>query len=301
MTNGASNSLRSPATKLVRKRLEKYAPGIPKLLVSDSPDNIHQVRVASRRLQQALSMLFPKPRTSKSRDLIRSLRKVRRDLSGCRNFDVISSLLQNNVERTGGGALQDAWQDVREHALKLREKEFARARKRLRRIDVVDFIEKAQRLINGIEREKPPEFGRCVDLSAAKWQESFTKAAIDQSRDSLHALRLAGKQLRYRLEIMAELKSADASSYIPALKALQDSLGQWHDRYVLVQFTEKFIGKRADRNGNEEYYAALQAALDAYKRDNQAAVESILKQAESVGVTVTTAGDRGELSFYGLT
>jgi CHAD domain-containing protein len=280
--------LTSPVTKLIKKRLEKYVSTIPKLLVSDDPENIHQTRVSSRRLQQVVSMLFPKPRTDNARDVLRSLRKVRRDLSPCRNLDVILKILQEKIETTG--AVVDAWQNVRQHAFDLRDKDFARARKRLRRVDLGDFSEKAQRLLKSSEKAITADFVPFVNHSLVKWQDYCRRAAIDPSRDSLHALRLAGKQLRYRLEVMAEFECADTYSCVKSLKALQDTLGQWHDRYVLIRFVEDYTGKPGNRHGNEESHAALKNALEAEKQDNQGTIASILRQAESLRATIAQHG-----------
>ena len=64
---GDSNAL----TRLLRKRLERYVSIMPVVLVGDDPDAVHDVRVWSRRLQQSLVALFPKPRSGKVRKLRR--------------------------------------------------------------------------------------------------------------------------------------------------------------------------------------------------------------------------------------
>ncbi|MEX0804394.1 MAG: hypothetical protein WD688_13920 [Candidatus Binatia bacterium] len=48
--------------KLARRRLEKYVSIPPRLLVSDRADNVHDIRVWGRRLQQVVRVLYPKPR-----------------------------------------------------------------------------------------------------------------------------------------------------------------------------------------------------------------------------------------------
>ena len=239
-------------------------------------------------MQQLLSLVLPKPRDAKSRKVIRSLRKVRRDLSTCRNLDVILNLLHAKIDSSVSSEIANAWQDLQEHTSKLRKKEFARTHKRLRRVDILDVIEKTQRLLNGSKRELLPDFAPSINQSLAEWRASYTKATIDRSPDTLHKLRLAGKRLRYRLELLAEVKSTGLKPHIESLKALQDLLGRWHDRHVLIEFAKEFIDQSANDDGHEECYRGLQAALETEKRENQAAIESILEQAESFRIRATT-------------
>jgi len=44
-------ALKSQLVKLARKRLERFVTLYPKALVSDDPEIVHDLRVASRRLQ----------------------------------------------------------------------------------------------------------------------------------------------------------------------------------------------------------------------------------------------------------
>ena len=83
MTTPASEPTNVPLAqsrlfKLARKRLERYVMLFAKALVSDAPDTVHDLRVASRRLQQALRLVVPSPKPSGLRKLMRALRKVRR-------------------------------------------------------------------------------------------------------------------------------------------------------------------------------------------------------------------------------
>ena len=91
--------------------------------------------------------------------MIRSLRNVRRRLSTCRNLDVTINLLQEKLERAGAGALHNAWDDLRQHTLKLRRNELARARKRLREVGIVEFIEENLRLLETCETANLPDLG----------------------------------------------------------------------------------------------------------------------------------------------
>jgi CHAD domain-containing protein len=212
------------------------------------------------------------------------------------------TLLDAKLDSVPEGTTRDAWDCVRQHTLKLRAKEFARARKHLRRMDTNDFIQKIQRLLrtdraaNGLGLN----FRQSLDQSLARWHENLDEARSKRDPESLHSLRLAGKRLRYRWELLAELGDGDAQSRIKSLKALQDKLGVWHDRHVLSQFLEEFIGRPNFRRDHPDLYRALEVELESDRRDNDASIDRIIKQAETFGLQrtqpVAVKGDRKKQS-----
>lgn len=182
--------------------------------------------------------------------------------------------------------------------MKLRAKEFVRARKQLRRMDINDFIQKTQRLLRAGKAENGlgSNFRQSLDQSLVQWHETLDQAKNKRDPECLHSLRLAGKRLRYRWELLAELGEGDAKSRIKSLKALQDKLGVWHDRHVLSQFLEEFIGRPNFPRDHPDLYRALELEMESERRDNDAAIDGILKQAEEFRVRqtqpVTVEGNR---------
>ena len=64
-------------TRLLRKRVKKFVALAPEVHAEANPKTVHDVRVWSRRLQQAVSAFFPKPRSGKVRRLRRTPRRIR--------------------------------------------------------------------------------------------------------------------------------------------------------------------------------------------------------------------------------
>jgi CHAD domain len=71
--------------RLLRKRVKKFVALAPEVRADANPKTVHDVRVWSRRLQQAVSAFFPKPRSGKVRRLRRTPRRIRRVLGEWRN------------------------------------------------------------------------------------------------------------------------------------------------------------------------------------------------------------------------
>ncbi len=233
---GDSNAL----THLLRKRLERYVSLMPLVLVGDDPDAVHDVRVWSRRLQQSLVALFPKPRPGKVRKLRRTLRQVRRALGQWRNCDVVLKLASKQQRRTRSREKKQAWGLVRDYLLQKRGDQVAQARKKLRRQDLADLVGRIEKLIvqTGGQQETEALMVRLragIEAAWTKWQSSLAQAMEARGRGDIHALRIASKALRYRIELLHDLGDANTQPLLEWLKELQEALGIWHDRQVLYQ------------------------------------------------------------------
>ena len=268
--------------KLARTRLKKCVSIAPRLLVDDDPNDIHALRVSSRRLQQILGLLFPKPRHGKSRKVTRALRDLRGDWSACRNLDVNIDLLREMLESLNTDGARDPWDYVRECIVKRRAREFERARKRLGRLDIVGLIKRTQRLFEVVKIENVRELNLEQSLAEtlAEWNEAVAQAKTSQDPKRLHELRISGKRLRYRLEVLAELGERAAKSQVESLKVLQDELGRWHDRHLLLQFVTDLYNKPEFVRNHSEFGQILERDIDVESLKNNAAIEEILKQGE---------------------
>ena len=112
--------------RLLRKRVKRFVALAPELRADANPKTIHDVRVWSRRLQQAISAFFPKPRPGKVRRLRRTPRRIRRMLGEWRNCDVLLEIVARQQRRTRSEAKRRAWGFVRDYLLQKRSKEVAR-------------------------------------------------------------------------------------------------------------------------------------------------------------------------------
>jgi CHAD domain-containing protein len=267
---------------VTQKRLEKFVSLFAKVLVSDHPDTIHDTRVWSRRLQETFRVLFPKPRTGKNRKLVRTLRQVRRALGNCRNTDVTIGLIEDRLNAATASTAHKAWDLVRDYLREKRELQMARAREELAQHDITQFATRTQSVLqpNGLQRQPEELLKRSLEEALMAWNEALREAKENSQVDQIHALRISGKRLRYRAELLAELGDASVKPRIKSLKSLQDDLGNWHDRYVLLQLIAEFIGRPDFLVENPETGRALLAQMEKERHKNELAVSAILKSAE---------------------
>jgi len=272
---------KSKLTKLAHKRLERFVTLFAKVLVNDAPDTIHDVRVAGRRLQQTLRAFIPNSKPSKTRKLNRILRKTRRALGPCRNFDVSIALIEKRRDAVATASLRRAWAAVLQSLEEQRAKAIADARSELKHYKLIDFIERAQSCIAAIDDQ--PEIGaqlwqRAADMLAA-WNEALAVAKAEPQTDNLHAFRIAGKRLRYRIESLAELGDTSLKPLVQGLKLIQDDLGAWHDRQVLKQQVREFIGRPGFLAKEPGMRRLLLREMERDKQRDQNAIAEIIGKA----------------------
>jgi len=269
---------------LARKRLERFASLLPKTLVGDHPDNVHDLRVWSRRLQQIFQVLIPNRPTGKARKLVRFPRRIRRALGDCRNLDVCADLIQHKIEATNSEVVRDAWRQIQSHLREQRETELDACRDELKRHDIIDFVTRAQACIESVKLQKTlaQTLKNSVEEARTRWHEVLGEALENQNAEQLHALRIAGKRLRYRAELLADLGHPPAKSLVKALKVLQDDLGSWHDGQVLLRLMAEFIGHADFLVQHPDFARVLLTEMEKERQRLDAAVGEILKSAQKV-------------------
>lgn len=264
--------------ELTRKRLERFVTLVPKFLVADDPDTIHDLRVWSRRLQQTIRALAPQARTQGSRKAIKILRRVRQAVGSLRNLDVNTELVQNRLEKAPSPLLRDAWEALGNHLQANRATLVANARQEVAKHDFVSFIDRAHKLMSHADLDANPtaKLEAAVIASLTDWDNACNQANEIRSVENLHGLRIATKRLRYRAELLADIGATSLKSMVKDLKELQAALGDWHDRSVLLQCIAEFIGQPEFLASQPGMGGALLAHMEQEKKSNDDAVEEIL-------------------------
>lgn len=277
-------SAQSKLLKLTRRRLEKYATLLPKVLVSDDPETVHDLRVWSRRLQQVLRVIAPSGQADRIKKVLRVLRYVRQTLGPCRDLDVNIALLESKREHHGTGSVQRAWQSMQSELESQRQALIERVRRDIARRDLFKFITRVQSLIARAE----PDFDPLEQITAAMtksmdgWEESFAATREQPDAAGLHALRIAGKKLRYRAELLAALGQPKVNPLVKTLKEIQTTLGDWHDRSVLLHHVAEFIGRPGFLAEHPDIGRILLAEMGKERLRSDTEVASVLQQAAKV-------------------
>jgi CHAD domain-containing protein len=256
---------------LGRKRLEKFAALIPRIVVSDDSEIIHDARVASRRGQQIFKVLAPRAaRKNKQRKLLRDLRNIREILGRPRNLDVMLESVEEKLARAANPVMRDAWDQLRTHLKAQRTQAVARAREELGGFDIVRLAARGRAIIAGAADGEPAKENLKEGIAAAliSWRDAIVAARAAPGVDEVHTMRIAGKRLRYCLELVTELNEGGAKARVKSLRVLQDQLGR-------RDFLEMYPGPAR----------ALLLEMERERRRANGAIEGLIKHAEKVSRT----------------
>ena len=242
-----SLTVRRALARLLRKRVKKFVTLVPEVRMDANPKTVHDARVWSRRLQQASTAFFPKPRSGKVRRLRRTPRRIRRALGEWRNCDVLLEIVARQRRRTRSEAKRRAWDLVGDYLLQRRNKAVARAEKKLLRQDLKDYGARAQKLIERAPQESSEillqRLSDSVQAAWSEWQSTLTRALETRAVGDVHAFRIATKDLRYRMELLYDVGCRDVKAQLKWLADLQEMLGVWHDRQVLNQAVARALAR----------------------------------------------------------
>ena len=251
---------------LLRQRLETLIEAMPAAQAGDVR-SVHQARVATRRLREALPVL----RKSLDADAIDRarlrVRRMTRALGPVRELDVSLQHLEEFAGRgvASGRAIATVRQSISEERLHCRR-------------DMLTAITPGK--VDRLRRElsavgSGPEVGgrpgairdavERVERRAGRLRKAIEDAGSLYLADRLHTVRIAAKKLRYAMEIERELKRSRVTARIRQLKTLQDLLGRMHDLQVLADHTRAVQAEAAgsDRRLTED----LEGLIGAIEED----------------------------------
>jgi CHAD domain-containing protein len=215
-------------------RLLRHDPGVR---VGDDPEDVHQARVATRRLRSDLRTfrtLLDQERAVPLRDELKWAANL---LGAARDADVLLERLRrdaDNLPQRDAAAVGDL--------LRRLAGERDRARVRVREGFKSDrYVALIERLV-GFAQVPPLVSGWAAPASdvlpgvvAPTWkhlQREVEQLSDPPRPDELHQVRIRAKRCRYASEAVAPAIGKDASRFASAIAEIQSVLGDHHDAYV---------------------------------------------------------------------
>jgi len=244
--------------KLAMKQLDRFVSLEPKVLRGDNPDAIHDLRVASRRLQQVLDLLYPAPRPGEIRKLRRKIRRCRRTLGEVRNCDVQLARVERalSAKRT---ARRETWEAVSHYLRQRRAAHFEKSVKKLSKVNLAVFYVHLRSFLvptsaapavpqlEPMEAHPPELFYARIGESLEKVWRALETQIEESHRDArmsvIHGVRIAAKRVRYLIEVVHEFDAPGSREAVQWLRGLQTHLGNWHDAEVLEQVMIEMVAR----------------------------------------------------------
>ena len=262
--------------------------------------SVHQARVASRRLRQALPLLSVRADANALDRADKRVRRITRALGPVRELDVTLLLLAELQKKDAAPARAIA--RVRDAVTEERQK---RRRDMLAAIKPSKLDKLRKRLVRvAAPASRPVAKGSALAEAnaqaarrAVELREAIDHAGGIYLADRLHRVRIAAKKLRYALEIQRELTKTRSTAQLNRLKVQQDLLGRMHDLEILIdraRGVQTTISPR-DRRGMAELKKLIRV-LEEECREGHAAYmgarPALLKMCDAIiasGQSSTTA------------
>jgi CHAD domain-containing protein len=249
----------------VRKALRELGKSLASLRGDLSPQIVHKLRTASRRVE-AVAVVLETAHPKKSRRLVKAIEPVRKAAGEVRNMDVLLAIARKLARDCAGESLARLLAHLetarQQHAGKL-----ARVLER-RSKTVLEDLKEYSRFVSSALKHAGSS------TKADQNQEKIHAAAMDVIRElggwqpfdaeNLHGFRLKVKELRYTLQLDED---ADAG-LLEALGDVQRRIGDWHDwlqfkeiaHQVLALEPDQPLLDRIDKTARRRFDRALAAA-----------------------------------------
>jgi CHAD domain-containing protein len=207
---------------------------------SDEAEQIHQLRVWTRRASAALKLFEPALPSSQAKKMKKLLRKLRRTAGDIRDCDIQLQRFRHQQSAIPKRVIREILRERRHARQKLKE-----VRSRLRNDSRMEKL--IERLLEKIgwpkrhsSRDAPSFSTFCRHQLRPLADEFFNLAEADlNDTETLHALRIAGKRLRYALELApAAMPAREHRQLCASLNKVQDRLGDVCDQLAAIDHVQ---------------------------------------------------------------
>jgi triphosphatase len=227
----ASMSAGEVAFAILRRHFAKMLTHEPGVRLGEDPEELHDMRVATRRLRAALK-LYKEVLPKRAERYERDLRHFAGSLGEVRDLDVQLERLAG--EASGGGEVME---DV---VAALEERRVEMRRRMLEALDSSRYERFVASFSGTLRRgRRPAPTGPILEVAPGLVRRRYKKVRKDVKSltgdsppEDFHDLRKKGKHLRYALEPLRGIYGKPAERVVELLKSVQDDLGDNQDLIV---------------------------------------------------------------------
>ena len=314
-----TDSMSEAGRKIIAVHFERMLAFEPAVRAGQDIEAVHDMRVATRRLRAAFQ-LFGAHYTDKTRSrLLPGLRRTARALGRARDLDVFLQTVQLYL-----AALPAA----RQHEVDLIVEHWSAERQRAHEV-LLDFLDGKRyadlvgdlRIFvdtpnkGSLDRDAEGQALSRVSYSVPRLIYTYYEAlrAFEPMLlntpqiETLHALRLEAKRLRYTLEFFREVLGEDAAGVITVAVKVQDHLGALHDADVARGLLGRFLkrqrkaadkaAKRAAKVGQPTPPQPDLTGVEAYLADREQVLDHLHESFPLVWADLVSAETRRRLAL----
>ena len=208
--------------------------------------SVHQARVASRRLREVLPIAAHAVPAARELKLARMVRRVTGALGPVREIDVALSEFEGDTaaQRWRSAAVQR----IRAHLTGERDRRVRDMRAALGRLDAKALEARITALAKGCETVPLALWSPRLAVRLRKRSRAFGDAvrAVGTlyAAEPIHRVRIAGKKLRYTIELAHAAAGVLTDRDVATLRRLQDLLGRLRDLQILEEHVRVILSRR---------------------------------------------------------
>lgn len=280
------------------KQLTRISDFVEPVCDHSDVEDIHQMRVASRRLRTMAHLLettsaFRRKRVHRLR---KQLQPLADHLGGVRDLDILlEHLAEYKHSAEESGEASETHSSLRDDILRRREKALKRLRKTLRRPSTERMLHDPDTVVKRLVTRNQGAQQMLVRYIAgsALWSryEAILRfeTEVDGAAEArqLHPLRIACKHLRYALELFSDDNDPCAESLLATLKGVQTHLGDLQDSVFAVSLLDDLHKDHPD-----------DALLDGFRTSQVAQQTSLLKHFKPLWERISGAPYRRDLATF---
>jgi len=220
-------------------------------------EDVHDVRVASRRIRSTLFSFADYLPKKQFKDWMKDTRAITKAYGKVRDLDVQLDLINQIYSGTDDSKLRAGLRRIK---LRLEQKRHALQEKTAQSSQTLlenSAIDNLSNWVNGTLDESVEEESYSAGLYQLGYKQIqnrldeflFYEVFIFDSQrvEELHSMRISAKKLRYSLEIFSELYKHETDFTLKITKQAQDYLGEIHDCDVWIEFLPRFMQKEHER------------------------------------------------------
>jgi CHAD domain-containing protein len=294
----ADDTMAEAARKTLLYHLQKMMLHEPGTRDGADPEELHDMRVATRRMRAAMRVFEDYLAMKEYKPFLKVMRQTGRELGAVRDLDVFMIKTQCYIdslppeERSGLDPLVEAWRTERE-----------RARAELLAFLDDDGYQRFKQKFESFLRVPGAGVGRVTgdDGEPAPTRVGdvlpgvlFDRLALVKAYDGpisqpeaplavFHQLRITSKGLRYTLEFFQEVLGTDSKPLIDRTKQVQDHLGDLQDAVVTCDVLLGFLGSgtwgppRADRKAARTLFPVNAPGVATYLAAKQNEIDRLMR------------------------
>jgi CHAD domain-containing protein len=234
--------------RMLRRQVDEIRSHDPGVKLGDDPEDVHDLRVAVRRLRALLrsaASTLPAEWTTPLRSELKWLGSE--VLGPLRDLDVLLAHLREAAAALGADA------PAADAALAPLAPEHAAAREVvLAALDGDRYLELLIKLDRSVDNPPVVADAAPAAIAAAEFRKvrrRMSAVDADATDEELHSLRIRGKKARYAAELAEPAVGRPAKRFVASAKRLQDVLGEHQDALVAEERLRALLGtSRAKRS-----------------------------------------------------